>query len=307
MTEQTQYRPAVNPAAVQGYRKIEEFIPGHWTEETLIANDIKQHYYRTGGNKPPLVLLHGILTGGLYWLRVAKALEADYDVIIPDARGHGRSERISKGFSYVLLTEDAAAFIRELKLDKPAVLGHSMGGVTAALVAASYPELVDTLIIEDAVWGDTDPSKRAQLANSEGYQAWINFYTSYLERLKTQSHEERLVSALSQLPPGSTLMPEEEYVPWVESQAQLDLDLVIQGQSLWSEQVTPLRELVPRISCPILLMTAARGNCDPQEVEKVVAALQNGQHVLFEDAGHLINLDQFDKFIEVVKVFLKEH
>ena len=45
---------------VKTYRPIEELIPAHWTEGDILANNIRQHYYRTGGEKPPLLLLHGL-------------------------------------------------------------------------------------------------------------------------------------------------------------------------------------------------------------------------------------------------------
>src|SRR3989442_8202200 len=95
-------------AMVKSYRKIEDLIPSHWSEGDLRANGIRQHYYRTGGEKPQLVLLHGLQESALCWLRVAKVLEHDYDLILLDARGHGRSDGITGGFSPELLTEDAA-------------------------------------------------------------------------------------------------------------------------------------------------------------------------------------------------------
>lgn len=298
-------------AKVKSYRRIEELIPPHWSEGTVFANGIHQHYYRTGGDKPPIVLLHGIMVSGLYWLRVAKALEQDYDVIMVDARGHGRSDGIAAGFSPELLTEDAVDLIRTLKLDRPSLLGHSMGGATAAQVAATYPDLVRSIVLEDPPWHDIPG---AQIANSEGYKAWFNSWLAWLERFKTQTHEERLVSILAQLPPGAVAWSEDELVPWAEAYAQLDLDLAKLGLALWSMENTPWRELVPRITCPILLVT---GNPElsavvtQQDVKEIAALWQNGQVVHFENVGHFMHYGmdpgQFDQFITVVKAFLREY
>src|SRR5215813_6811463 len=115
-------------AAVRGYRRIEELVPTHWVEGAIEANGIRQHYYRTGGEKPSLVLLHGFMESGLCWLRVAKALEGDYDIVLPDARGHGCSAGIASGISTDLLVQDAAALLRGLRLKSPSLLGSSMGG-----------------------------------------------------------------------------------------------------------------------------------------------------------------------------------
>ena len=62
----------------------------NWTEGDVITNGVRMHYYRTGdGSKPPLVLCHGFSDSGLCWTPTARALEADYDVVMIDARGHG--------------------------------------------------------------------------------------------------------------------------------------------------------------------------------------------------------------------------
>ena len=63
-----------------------------WQSGDIETNGIRMHYHRTGGDKPALVLSHGATDSGLCWTRVARVLEADYDVIMPDARGHGRSD-----------------------------------------------------------------------------------------------------------------------------------------------------------------------------------------------------------------------
>src|SRR2546427_1340331 len=121
-----------------------------WSEGNVQANGITIHYHRTGGNnKPSILLLHGITDNGLCWSRVAHDLEGSHNVIMTDARGHGRSDGIATGFSINILADDAAAVIRALDLEKPFLFGHSMGAITAATVAATYPELVRAIVLED--------------------------------------------------------------------------------------------------------------------------------------------------------------
>jgi len=55
-----------------------------WTTGICEANGINVHYVRTGGDKPPVVLLHGLMLNGACWTHLARALEKDYDVIMPD-------------------------------------------------------------------------------------------------------------------------------------------------------------------------------------------------------------------------------
>jgi pimeloyl-ACP methyl ester carboxylesterase len=129
----------------------------HWTEAYVTVDDSQFHYIRTGdGNKPPLLLLHGFSDNGLCWLPVAHDLEAQYDVIMPDTRGHGLSTRVQPG-KQIDNAADAAGLIIALELDKPVVAGHSMGGLTATELGARYPERISGLILEDPAWIDPSP------------------------------------------------------------------------------------------------------------------------------------------------------
>lgn len=299
---------AANQAGVQAYRSIDALIPFHWSQDTVVANGIRHHYYRTGNDKPPVILLHGFLEGALTWFRTALALEHNYDVIMIDARGHGRSDRIATGFSQALLTEDAAGVIRALHLQAPRILGHSQGGATGIHVAATYPDLVHSLIVEG--WGD-EGAPDTDLVTSPGYQAWFTSYLSWLEQLKIQTHTERMASALSHLPPGTPILPEDEYVPWVDNCAHLDLELVRLGATLWSQVGTGMQEMVRalrRVTCPVFIMKSSffpKPHTQPYLREEV-SDQPNIKIVRFENTGHLIHREQFDQFLRLVRAFFRE-
>src|SRR6266496_4304382 len=87
MNEQQEHLQAM----VKTYRPIEQLTPAHWSASDLFANGIHQHSYRTGSERPPLLLLHGFNEYRLTWLRTACELAQDYDIILLDARGHGLS------------------------------------------------------------------------------------------------------------------------------------------------------------------------------------------------------------------------
>jgi N-formylmaleamate deformylase len=136
-----------------------------WASGDVIANGIKIHYTRTGGDKPPLVLSHGSTDNGLCWTRVALALEKDYDLIMPDARGHGLSEAPEKGYDDENRAADLAGFIRAMELGRPALMGHSMGAATTAMAAVRYPELARCIVLEDPAWFDEDIPRRRPRMN----------------------------------------------------------------------------------------------------------------------------------------------
>jgi len=77
-----------------------------WQSGEVEANGIRLHYTRTGGAKPPVVLAHGFSDDGLCWTPVAEALAPEYDVIMVDARGHGRSSAPEQGYSATIQAAD---------------------------------------------------------------------------------------------------------------------------------------------------------------------------------------------------------
>ena len=296
-------------AIIKNYRPIEELIPAHWSEGDIFANGIRQHYYRTGGEKPALLLLHGSNEYGLTWLRVAKELEQDYDIIMLDARGHGRSDGITSGFSNTLLVEDVVGVIRELKLDRPRIVGLSQGGTTVLRLAATYPGLVHSFIFEG--WGDEN--QPGAFANSEGYLAWYNSWLAWLEQLRTMNNEESMVSALPQLLPtmGGSIWPQDEYVPMVEGYALFDLNLARNGMKLWAsmDRDNP-DELLKQVGCPALIMKHAWAFPAPgtqPEVREVPSEQPNIRIVYFENTGHLIRRVAFEQYMTLVREFLRAH
>ena len=126
---------------------------GAWESGDVIANGIRVHYYRTGaGNKPAVVLCHGVTDYGLCWTPVARRLEADYDVVMLDARGHGRSETVPSDYAIQSMAADVVGAIHALALERPVVGGHSLGGATATFVAAMMADEVRGAILEDPAW-----------------------------------------------------------------------------------------------------------------------------------------------------------
>jgi pimeloyl-ACP methyl ester carboxylesterase len=100
-----------------------------WFSGYVNTNGMRMHYYRTRGDKPPLVLAHGATDSGLCWSRLARTLESEYDVILPDARTV--SDAPSSGYTASDHAADLAGLIDALALRRTAVGGHSMGGGAA--------------------------------------------------------------------------------------------------------------------------------------------------------------------------------
>lgn len=100
------------------------------------------------GEGSPLIILHGFLGMGDNWKTLANKFSELHQVHVVDQRNHGRSFH-DDDFSYELMVEDLIAYMDYHQLEKIDILGHSMGGKTAMLLAMEHPDRVNKLIVAD--------------------------------------------------------------------------------------------------------------------------------------------------------------
>ncbi|HHP7240588.1 MAG TPA: alpha/beta fold hydrolase [Cyclobacteriaceae bacterium] len=106
-------------------------------------------FYRSYGTSGDLlIILHGIFGSSDNWHSLSKKFGNDFKVLNFDLRNHGNSPH-SDEFNYELMVEDVIETLKELKINKINIIGHSMGGKVAMLLAVSYPQLIDKLIVVD--------------------------------------------------------------------------------------------------------------------------------------------------------------
>jgi pimeloyl-ACP methyl ester carboxylesterase len=107
-------------------------------------------YYETHGSGRPLILLHGGLMSGELFAPILPALTERHQVIVPDLQGHGRTADIDRPVDVRLMADDIAALIDHLGLDRPDVVGYSMGGGVAFHTAVRHPAKVGRLVMASA-------------------------------------------------------------------------------------------------------------------------------------------------------------
>jgi pimeloyl-ACP methyl ester carboxylesterase len=107
-------------------------------------------YFETHGIGRPLILLHGGLGSGEMFGPVLPALAERHQVIAVDLQGHGRTADIDRPIDLQFMADDIAGLIDHLGLDKPDVVGYSLGGGVALRIAAKYPAKVGRLVAVSA-------------------------------------------------------------------------------------------------------------------------------------------------------------
>ena len=267
----------------------------NWYADKIKSNGIPLYYTRTGGDKPPVVLAHGFSDDGLCWTPVAEILEADYDVIMVDARGHGRSDAPDEGYSAVDMAADLAGVITGLGLEEPAVLGHSMGGSTTMVLAGTYPDLPGAILIEDS-----GARNYISEANPEA-QERRNQMRERLVNLRDKTREEIIEFARTDTP----TWPEVELGPWADAKLRFSLNALNRHNSAEVDWPKILRQII----CPALLLTAdsERGaSVTPERAVEMQELLPQLQVVHIPEAGHNIRREQFGPYMEAVSTFLAQ-
>ncbi len=259
-----------------------------WTTGTCKANGIDVHYLRTGGDKPPVVLLHGLMLNGACWTPLARVLEKDYDVIMPDARGHGNSGAPDHGYRYDDLAVDVMSLIYTLGLARPVLLGHSMGGMTAAVVASRNPKRLRGLILADPTF--LTPQRQREVHESD--------IADQHRRILSQSQEDFLAEMRGRHSRRSSEV--------IELFAQARFQTSIRAFEILTPPNPDYMQLINTLEVPSLLVLGDAGSVVSPEVAAELAGLnQRLEVVQIKEAGHGVPYDQPDRFSAVVQTFLR--
>jgi len=229
---------------------------------------------------------------GRLWPVISRA---SFDVIMPDARGHGLTGGQLENFSYTQMADDVVALINDLHVERPTLFGHSMGAMTSIVVAARNPNLVRAIVLEDPPLMNEAVSKsKGNMPSQEVLHAFQNILS-----LRTMSPEERLIAARKINPNWD----EVELGPWADSKVEFDQGIFqhLQVTFRWREQLSA-------IPCPILLITGdptAGAIVTPQVAQEATSLWRQGEVIQIQGAGHCIHRDRYAETMPQIQDFLK--
>ncbi|TFF98598.1 MAG: alpha/beta hydrolase [Promethearchaeota archaeon] len=264
-----------------------------WNDCFIDIEGTKIHYYRSGGKKSPMVFLHGITDNGLGWKRVAQEFELKFDILLLDARGHGQSQTDQFDYSISTMASDVSFILKSLDLDKIILIGHSMGGQVASIVATICPERVKYLILEDPAY-PLEPKDRLNEENKN------KFITDYLTKRSHKNLTELQDYCKKMFPSWDDV--DIEY--WAKSQ----LEFMNNNPRTTLENVKAdfdWKKIFPKIVCPTLLVIPSHGILSLKDAESIVPLFKQAKIEYIMNADHNVRRSQYNLFIEAVKKFLR--
>lgn len=279
-------------AKVHGFEYLEK-PPTHWKSQYVLVDGVRLHYWRTGVEKPVILMAHGSSDYGLCWTNIAKELESEYDIIMVDARGHGFSDPYTKDTPEDVQAEDIARFIKALKLNKPIVMGHSMGSSAAAWFAAKHSDLAKAIVLEDP---RLIPREVKQKNKKSEAQYILNRQKGIIGR-NNMSAKDLAEQCLERSPQWG----KSECDIWASSKLLHHPSTAFRKRGA----MPAMNVLFESIQIPTLILKADDSKENQTKNHDVVRILKQGKLVHIEGAGHNVRRDQKKAFLRELKDFLK--
>ena len=247
-------------------------------------------YYETSGDGAPLVLLHGLGSSSADWALQLPAFAARYQLITLDLRGHGQSRDRAWRYSVAQMAEDVAGLLAGLGLPPAHVVGLSLGGCTAQILAARHPQQVRSLVL-------CNTFARLRPAGLRGAgrllrRVWLFGVAP--------------MPVVAQYVAGGLFPKPEQQALRAEAVARLSRNRKRPYLATMAAVAGyDSRALLAAIRCPTLVLAGDRDTTVPRAaVQVLVHSIPDARFGLIADSGHATPYDQPDAFNRAVLEFL---
>ena len=275
-------------------------------DKFITINSLSLHYVEWGTpGQPSIVLLHGFQSNAHTWDTFSHAMANTYHVLALDQRGHGDTDWAPDGdYTPDAFIRDIVGFIDALNVVPTILVGHSMGGRHAAMVAADYPDKATKVVIVDTA-AEMPPAILDMMAQQPASD-------TPSEPETFASFEDVIRSGIAQYP----LTPEAE----LRHANYHNLYRGADGKWRWRWDLTLLERrrlnrslqldlysYLQRVQCPTLLVRGQQSPLlTPDIAQKMVQHLPRGRLVEIPDTAHTVNADKAEAFNALTADFLQE-
>ena len=283
------------------------------TSQTFVSQRLRLNYLDWGNpEKPLLMLVHGGRDHARSWDWVAEQLREDWHVVAFDHRGHGDSDWVSDGnYNVQDMVYDLAQLVHQLGDDEVTIVSHSMGGNVALRYAGTFPDKVRKIV---AIEGLGPSPKRQEEMRADPYPQrmaeWIEKKRAAAAR--SPRKYESIEAAFARM------IEENSYLTQAQAR-HLTLHGVTRNEdgtyswkfdphlNVWHvEDVADefLHQTWAAITAPTLLLYGADSWASNPEGDGRLEHFENAKVIEFENAGHWLHHDQFDRFMTTLRDFL---
>lgn len=267
--------------------------------DRFLSIDGLRFHYRDVGDPaaPAVIVLHGIMGHAREWDTLVTALVASHRVIVVDQRGHGLTDWADE-YTAAAMADDLIAVIERLNLSRPAVIGHSMGGIAAMVAAARRPELIARLVVVDIGPDTVSRDVAAEVAASVrvlGAASYANVDEAYAEWSANPLARPTLLRHYVEHCLRRRL---DGRLAWrFDGRGLIALFDGVSERELW--------DAVDRIACPTLVVRGEHSPLlSPAAAEEMVARLGHAGVATIADGGHDLGVEQPEAVAAAVLEFL---
>ncbi len=280
---------------------------------SFISQRLRLNYVDWGNaDAPPLLLIHGGRDHARSWDWVAEELRHDWHIIAPDLRGHGDSAWSPDGnYEMSAFVYDVAQLIHQLGLAPVSIIAHSMGGNIATRYAGLYPENVKKLVnIEGLGLSPAMQAERDSLGIQKRFRQWIEDKRNAAGR--TPKRYPNIEAAYERMKGENAYLTDEQARHLTVHGISRNEDGTWSWKfdnylNIWAIFDMPREDLEAiwhAITCPMLLLYGENSWASNPEKDGRIEHFPTAQVIEYENAGHWLHHDQFDRFMADVKAFL---
>lgn len=255
-------------------------------------------FSRTSGQGKPLIILHGLFGMSDNWNSLARQFsENDFHVFALDLRNHGQSFH-SDVFNYDAMSEDVIQFISSEGLEKVNIIGHSMGGKVAMLLACLNENLIEKLIVADIAPRYYPPHHQDVLAAIHAVK---------LSECKTRNDAEEMMLPFENSSGVRQFLLKNLF--WKEERGEKKLSWRFNLSAI-EENIENVGEALPALatfSHPTLFLRGEKSNyISDNDSEDIVSHFPNSEIETIKNAGHWLHADQPSDFFKSCLIFLNK-
>ncbi len=259
-------------------------------KEIIIRN--KKLFYRTNGEGPAVVLLHGFGGAGFRWENQYNAIK-DFQFIVPDLPGSGRSE-IIEDMSMEGLAEIIFQLLQELKVDKCKMIGHSMGGYVTLAFVEKHPEMIESYgLFHSSAFADTEEKKagRKKTIKSIEENGVVPFLKTFVPGLYSDSFKQQH--------PGEI----ESHLTKVSSVSQAAIISYLQSMIERPDRTHVLKQN----KMPVLFVLGRNDSIIPFKDMLTLASMPDISYIhVLEQSGHMGMIEESEQSNDILNNFLSK-